>query len=72
VASPDHLDELRAGDTPGKASVLDLWEFQRRKRERGRPSQVVGPVKVVQAVENRKNRRVPPEGATSNARKKGV
>lgn len=60
------------GDAPGRASVLDLWEFQRRKRERGRPVQVVGPVQVVQVVESPKNRRVVPERATSNGRKKGV
>jgi len=35
---------------PGRSSVMDRWEVERRKRERGRPIQAVGPVQAIQAV----------------------
>jgi integrase/recombinase XerD len=40
------VDEPREG----RVSVMDRWELERRKRERGRPIQAVAPVQVVQAV----------------------
>jgi integrase/recombinase XerD len=63
-----------------RASVMDLWETERRKRERvlNRPVQVVapiqkvGPVQGVQVVEPPKMRRSGKIGATSNARSKRV
>jgi hypothetical protein len=59
--------DVEAGERE-RTSVMDRWEVERRKRDRPRPVQAVGPVQGVQVVEMQKIVRSRKIGATSNGR----